>query len=41
MAFDKRRVTMTSYTTRQDEGGQPFTETHEAVDHVPVDMLDA
>jgi hypothetical protein len=38
---DKRRVTMTSYTTTVGENGEPITLEHKAVDYVRPDHLDA
>lgn len=38
---DKRRVTMTNYITTVDVEGKPVVHTHEAVDYVRPDFLDA
>lgn len=40
MATNKRRVTMTTYSTRV-VGADVEVEKHEAIDYVPADILDA
>jgi hypothetical protein len=37
----KRRVTMTTYMVRVDDKGTPFMETHQAIDYVRPDFLEA
>lgn len=37
----KRRVTMRNFTATADAGGNPVVHTHEAVDYVRPDFLDA
>jgi hypothetical protein len=40
--IDKRRVTMTSAVYKGlDDAGKPYYETHESIDYVPPDILDA
>lgn len=39
--IDKRRVTMTSYVTTVNEDGVPQVHTHQAIDYVGPDLLDA
>lgn len=39
--MEKRKVTMLNVTTIFDEKGRPVQAKHEAVDYVPVDLLEA
>lgn len=39
--IDKRKVTMRNFVTTVDEDGAPQVHTHEAVDYVRPDFLDA
>lgn len=39
--IDKRRVTMTTFVATAGEDGKPVVETHQAIDYVRPDFLDA
>ncbi|WP_248582618.1 hypothetical protein [Nocardioides sp. InS609-2] len=39
--IDKRKVTMTTHVAMVDADGEPYFETHKAVDYVRPDFLDA